>query len=104
MEIQSQGSEPNTFAEILEYVESQIEMANTNGEKFAEFRSQVLEECKEIQDRIHIIRQKVQAQIGGDENLTGFLTGSIGDYLDEFDAQIAKMNLQFDKDARYWSD
>ena len=35
--------------------------------------------------------------------MTGFLTGLISDYLDEFDAQIAKMESQLDKDSKYWS-
>jgi len=32
------------------------ERAKTNINKVAEFRSEVLEECKEVQERIHIIR------------------------------------------------
>ena len=59
--------------------------------KVSEFRNEILEEYKDIQDRIHIVRLKVETHIGGGQNLDGFLTGSIGDYLDEFDAQIIKM-------------
>ena len=30
--------------------------------------------------------------------------GSIDDYLDEFDAQIAKLTEKLNKDAQYWAD
>jgi len=60
--------------------------ANTNAEKVIDLRTEVLEECKDIQERIHTVRRKVEGHIGGYKNLDGFLTGPIENYLDEFDS------------------
>ena len=41
----------------------------------------------------------------GKGDLSPFLTGgSVSDYLEEFDAQIFKVNEQLSKDVRYWTE
>ena len=71
-------------------------------DKLTTFRAEIAEECKLIDEHINRVRGKIECQIVGYENLDGFLTGEVTDYLDTFEAQVHKMNSQFDKANHHW--
>ena len=51
---------------------------------------------------IYKVRSKIENNACGQTNCYGFLTGAVGEYLDEFDSQISKINARLEQDKRYW--
>ena len=80
------------------------ERAQQNVHKVNALQQELGEECKEIQQRVVTIRNKILDNKGSSQNFNGFLLGSVNEYMYEFDAQIDKLNRRLNVDKKFWTD
>ena len=70
--------------------------ARDNAAKVKNFKQEVIEELKDIKERIEAVRTKIVDSRGTQKNFNGFLLGQTSEYLDRFDSQFEKMNARLD--------
>ena len=81
-----------------------IAKARQNKQRVSEFQREILDDCDQVRLRIIAVRSKIESNICGKGSSAayGFLTGSVDEYLDLYDAQIRKISFRLDKDKQYW--
>ena len=80
------------------------ERYTNNALRVENFSLELGEEVNDVQLKVAAIRKKIDENRGSHENFNGFLIGQIDDYLDSYDAQVAKINQRLQQDKAYWQE
>ena len=62
-----------------------------------------MQDMQRIKEQIYETRAKIQAEIQTDDNMNGFLSGSIDEYLSSFDSEIEKCRQRFETNRQEWT-
>ena len=67
-----------------------------------ELRQQLSAQAAQVRSIVSEMRSTICANCCSEANVDGCLIGNGSDYLDDFDAQVAKMQAQFDVTREHW--
>ena len=115
---ENKEAQPQDFLELEQRARAQIEgLRSTMGmfsvesikaiaarklELSEELRQQLSAQAEQVTSMVNEMKDTVRANRNSEANIDGCLIGEESDYLDGFDAQVAKMNAQFDLTKEHW--
>ena len=72
-------------------------------EELNEVQKEVRSKCAEIKARVDEVRAFIGRHVYSAATFEGCLSGTVDDYLDQFDSQIAKLEAKIEADRLRWT-
>ena len=102
--MQTQSSLSSIEALMQSIITSNVSgWAQTRASGIDKIEAIVMKDMQSIKGQIDETRAKIQAEIQTDDNMNGFLSGSIDEYLCSFDSEIEKCRQRFEINRQEWT-